>query len=348
MNIALLASYAAPYPGNFVSSVRLLNEKVKAKGGKIVFVFPQEVKERGWISQFKDEKVYFLPYAPYSFLTIKALRKIFKDEKIDVIYSHFSGWDISSRIAAPFIRNVWHCRMNVRTETVLKKLKYFIKYRIIGANRTFSIGVSPAVGKKLTAVAGRKKACTICDGIDFSRLHIRENYAEEKKRVLILGWQPQVKGFDTACDAFESGVNGLTLSVSCQQATKDYIAARFKETLPSWLETIEPTDNVASLYDNTDIFLSASITEGFSAAIAEALYSGLPCVISDIEGTDWAWEMKNVFVFKTGDANSLAAALKKCRETAMTFENAEYNRRILLEKYSLDSWAEKVMNVLGI
>ena len=58
--------------------------------------------------------------------------------------------------------------------------------------------------------------------------------------------------------------------------------------------------------------------------------------------------MKNVFVFKTGDANSLAAALQKCRETAMTFENAEYNRKILLEKYSLDSWAEKVMNVLGI
>lgn len=347
MNIALLASYAAPYSGNFIPSVLLLNKKVKEKGGKIVFVFPEEAKAQEWTSLFKGEKVYYLSYAPYSFSTIKVLKKIFKYEQPDVIYSHFCGWDISSRIAAPFTRSVWHCRMNIRTDSISRKLKYLIKYRIIGACRTFSIGVSPAVGKKLIAVAGKKKACTICNGVDFSRLHIKESYPNEKKRVLILGWQPQVKGFDTACDAFERDTNGLLLRVSCQPATKAYISERFSEN-PQWLDTVEPTDNVASLYDNADIFLSASITEGFAIAVAEALYSGLPCVISDIEGTNWALEMRNVFVFKTGDAESLAAALKKCKETPMTKEAAEYNRKLLLEKYSLDSWTEKVMNVLGV
>ena len=346
MNIALLASYAAPYPGNFIPSILLLEKKVKQNGGEIVFVFPNEVKEREWIKRFEGKKVFFLPYAPYSFKTIKTLKKIFRDEKIDLIYSHFCGWDISSRLAAPFIRNIWHCRMNVRNDTFSRKIKYFIKYRIIGLFKTYSIGVSPAVGEKLSKVAGKKKSCTISNGVDFSRLHIRTDYPAEKKKVLILGWEPTVKGFDTACDAFEKGEHGLELTVSCQDATKEFIKNRFGEKTPQWLSTVEPTSDVASLYDNTDIFVSASITEGFSIALAEALYSGLPCVISDIEGTSWAREMKNVFVFKTGDPQSLNETLQKCKEAEITFEDAEYNRKILLEKYSLDSWSEKVMNVL--
>ena len=346
MKIALLASYAAPYPGNFIPSILLLEKKVKQNGGEIVFVFPNEAKEREWLKCFEGEKVFFLPYAPYSFKTIKTLKKIFRDEKIDLIYSHFCGWDISSRLAAPLTRNVWHCHMNIRNDGFSKKLKYFIKYRIIGLFKTYSIGVSPAVGEKLSKVAGRKRSCVVCNGMDFSRLNKKTAYPQEKKKVLIFGWAPVIKGFDTACDAFERGDNGLELTVSCQSATKDFIKNRFGGKAPQWLSTVEPTSEVASLYDDADIFLSASISEGFSFALAEALYSGLPCVISDIEGTSWAREMKNVFVFKTGDPQSLNEALQNCKEAEITFEDAEYNRKILLEKYSLDSWSEKVMNVL--
>ena len=346
MNIALLASYAAPYPGNFIPSVIFLNRKIKERGDKIVFVFPEETKDREWMKLFENEKVYFLPYAPYSPSTIKALRRLFKDEKIDVIYSHFCGWDISSRIAAPFTRNVWHCRMNVRTDTAAKKIKYFIKYRIVGSFKTFSMANTPAVGKKLLKIAGKKRSNTVCNGIDFSRLNIKKEYREEKKNVLLFGWQPFVKGLDTVCDAFENGIENASLTVSCQNATKEYLQKRYPQKLPQWLIPEEPTNNVSALYDNADIFLSASITEGFATALAEALYSGLPCVISNIEGTDWAWEMKNVFVFETGNPESLKAAIEKCKAEPMSFENAEYNRKIMLQKYSLETWSKKVMSAL--
>lgn len=348
MNVALLASYAAPYPGNFIPSVLFLNKKMKERGDRIVFVFPEESKDREWIKLFEGEKVFFLPYAPYSFSTIKSLRKLFKNEKIDVIYSHFCGWDISSRIAAPFKKNVWHCHMNIRTDTALKRIKYFFKYRVIGSRRTFSIAASPAVGKKLLKIAGEKHSRTVCNGIDFSRLNIKKEYRKEKKNVLLFGWQPVVKGLDTACDAFEKGIENLTLTVSCQQATKEYLQKRFSKELPLWLVTEEPTENVSALYDNADIFLSASITEGFSFALAEAIYSGLTCVISDIEGTNWAWEMKNVFVFETGNSESLKAAIEKCKAAPMDFENAEYNRKIMLQKYSLEAWAKGITEVLDL
>lgn len=346
MNVALLASYAAPYPGNFIPSILFLNEKMKERGDGIVFVFPEETKDRDWMKLFEGEKVYYLPYAPYSPSTIKKLKSIFKTEKIDVIYSHFCGWDISSRLAAPFKRSVWHCRMNVRTDTAAKKVKYFVKYRIIGGFKTFSMANTPAVGKKLLKIAGKKRSNTVCNGIDFSRLNVKNEYPKEKKNVLLFGWQPFVKGLDTACDAFEKGIENAFLSVSCQQATKQYLQKRYPEKKPCWLEEKEPTNNVSSLYDNADIFLSASITEGFATALAEALYSGLPCVISDIEGTNWAWKMKNVFVFKTGDAESLKAEIEKCKAEPMTRESAEYNRKIMLEKYSLETWAKRVMNAL--
>ncbi len=348
MNVALLASFAAPYSGNFISSVLFLGEKIKEKGGKITFVFPNEAKDRTWINLFKDEKVYFLPYAPYNFSTVRKLRKIFAEEKINLVYSHFGGWDIASRFAAPFVKNVWHCHMNIRTNAFIKKFKYFLKYRLIAGKGTASIAVSGAVEKKLLAVAERKTVFTIPNGIDFSRLNIKKTYKKVPEKALIFAWQPVVKGFDTACDAFETGENGLNLVVSCQKGTEKYISKRFSNVLPQWLEMREPTDNVASLYDDADIFLSASTTEGFSFALAEAIYSGLPCVISDIEGTSWALEMKNVFVFEAKNPKSLNEALEKCKGEPMTFENAEYNRKTMLQKYSLESWAKSVLNVLNI
>ncbi len=346
MNCAVLGSYAAPYPGNFIPSILALSKEMKKRNDSVVFVFPEEAKERAWISLFENEKVFFLPYAPYSLSTFKALGKIFQNEKIDLIYSHFSGWDVAARVAAPFMPCVWHCHMNVRTETFSKRFKYFLKYDIIGAFKTYSIAVSPPVGDVIEKIAGKGKSTVICNGIDFSRLQKKEDFGREKKNVLLLGWQPVVKGVDTACEAFESGLGEKTLTVSCQEATRDFFEKRYPSGLPSWLRTVEPTSDVSSLYQNADVFLSASVTEGFSCALAEAIYSGLPCVISDIEGTSWAKEFKNVFVFKTGDPESLKSALQNCFDAPMTFENAEYNRKILRKKYSLESWCSKVLEVL--
>lgn len=346
MNCAVLVSYAAPYPGNFIFSISALSKNMKKRGDRLIFVFPEEAREREWISLFENEKVFFLPYAPYALSTVKALRKLFRAEKIDLVYSHFSGWDIVGRVAAPFLQCVWHCHMNVRTETLSKRIKYFLKYDIIGAFKTYSIAVSQPVGDVIEKIAGKGKSTVICNGIDFSRLRKKEAFDREKKNVLIFGWQPVVKGVDTACDAFQSGLFEKTLTVSCQEATRDFFEKRYPEGLPSWLKTVEPTNDVSSLYQNADVFLSASVTEGFSYALAEALYSGLPCVISDIEGTSWAKEFKNVFVFKAGDCESLKSALERCFAVQIAFEDAEYNRKILEEKYSLESWCSRVMTVL--
>lgn len=67
-------------------------------------------------------------------------------------------------------------------------------------------------------------------------------------------------------------------------------------------------DSISKFYNQIDIFVSSSFTEGFSNVIAEAMLSGLPCVVTD------AGDSKNLvadagIVVERRDHNKLAMAI---------------------------------------
>ena len=346
MNCLLLASYAAPYAGNFIPSVLLLSKSMRARGHRLIFVFPKEAQEKPWAELMRDEKVYYIDYRPYSPSTVSVLKKIIKDESIDINYSHFGGWDIPVKLAAPFKPCVWHCRMNLRLTTTAKKAKYFVKYKVIGFGKTYSIAVSKPVGRLICSFISEKRCDTVENGINFSRLTTLFREPKREKKLLMMGWAPYVKGVDTVCAAFEKNSENKKLLLSCQSATNDFLTERYGGTLPSWLETLEPTDDISRVFEKSDIFISASTTEAFSCSLAEALYSGLPCLVSDIDGTNWSHRFKNVFVFKTSDPDSLLEETEKCMKQAVTKEDVGYNVELLKNEYSVEQWAEKIVGIL--
>ena len=347
---AVVASYYGPYYSNFVASLYAFNEMMIGNNNYVVYVFPKEVEQFEWVEKLQEtNKIYYLDYNPYSFNNFKALRKIFKTEKINLIYSQMCGWDFTAHFAAPFTPIIWHMRMGVDNVNLKKKIKNWIKFNIFGFGKTYHIAVSEPVTKAINAFKPKNQCVTIRNALDFSRLKAPSTKNVDNKNILIFGWQPHTKGLDVALDACEKIIadgKKIRLLVSSQEATYEYINQRYVE-IPDWLELLEPTSDVSSLYDRADIMISASRSEGFSFALAEAIYSGLITVVSDIPGTSWSSEFSARYEFKSEDSDSLKDALLFALNHNITEDEQNGNRQILKDKYSMDVWVDAVYKELN-
>lgn len=353
MKCIFISTYYGSYPGNFVPSMIAFDKKMKSEGNSIVYIFPKETKVFGWMTDFKNQnnQIYFLDYRPYSLNNFFAFRKIFKKEKIDLIYSHFCGWDFTARFAAPFKPIIWHMHMNVNVHNKIKRIKNWVKFRVLGFAKTYHIAVSQPVTDAINSLNPHNKCVTIPNCLDLSRLSpcSTKNFDQRNNNILIFGWEPTVKGLDITLDACEKLANEgkkFNLLVSSQEKTHKYIAERYKN-IPEWLQPLEPTGNVAELYNKADIMLSASRTEGFSYALGEAIYSGLVTVVSDISPNSWSREFKARFEFKSEDVDSLLIALKQALKYTPSTNDISYNKKLFEQKYSLKTWTDSIHNFLS-
>ncbi len=348
---AVIASFYGPYYSNFVAAMIAFDVKMKQEGHSVLYILPKETESFEWMEVFKkqNDNIYFLEYKPYSLNNFFALKKIFKKEKVNLIYSHMCGWDLTSHFVAPFTPIVWHMRMNVNVVNKVKRFKNFIKFKFLGFGKTYHIAVSEPVTQAINSFKPKNQCVTIRNALDFSRLKTPSTKNTDNKNILIFGWQPHTKGLDVALDACEKLVakdKKFNLLISAQEQTYEYMNERYPE-LPDWVELLEPTSDVASLYDRADIMISASRSEGFSFALAEAIYSGLITVVSDIPGTSWSSEFNARYEFKSGNADSLRDALESALNHTITADEQDKNRQILEQKYSMDVWADAVYKELN-
>lgn len=350
-----VSSYMGPYISNYILSEVALERKFKEQGDYLVHVFPKDVENKEWVRLFRetDAKVYFLKYKPDTLHNIRALRKIFNEEKANIVHCHFGGWDQTARLAAPFIPMVWHQRMFVNLDTRQRRIKYWLKYNILGMFHTRNIAISEAVYEAITSITNKKTYC-IPNCIDFNRVQINweqrlnRNTEGEPYKILLFGYSPLVKGLDVAykaCELLAGKGHNIKLGVVSQAKSDHYIEKNYNP-LPKWFIVLKPSNNVSEYYNQTDIFLSASRSEGFSNSLLEAIYCGCPAVYSDISGTRWASDFAHTFKYEVESPVSLANAIVECLDRPITEGEIESNRQKAVETYSIDTWVEKVYQVL--
>ena len=90
--------------------------------------------------------------------------------------------------------------------------------------------------------------------------------------------------------------------------------AKIRQTLMNGgvLDRVHFGGNVAQAdlprwYHSVDLYISPSHVDGSSVTLMEALASGLPCLVSDIQGNrEWIEDGVNGWLFRDGDADDLA------------------------------------------
>lgn len=354
-NILQVLNYAANYRGNFMDSLKELDQQLHEKGKYCVYFF-MVLESIGmkidWISEMVSENipVYFIPDSKFAWLS--SLREIIKKHQIGIIHTHF--------LTAKQFAVIKACNMGLNVDIVLhfhnhavlsnKLTKRLVRKRIYAGCKM--IGVSASVAAGLRKIYPYNKCYEVENAIDFKRLEntgefdlMSENNELNAKICLIFGFDYERKGVDLALDAISQIVEDgerilLVISLSTnEEIIKKRIESRFGK-IPTWVVCVKARNDVATLYRNADVFLSPSREEGFCYSIVEAAYCGCHVVASKIPAQQ-DLKVPGVYWFETEDVEALRESIYKaiCDDIQQDLQNQ------LKAAYDLSNWAEKVIEV---
>ena len=106
-------------------------------------------------------------------------------------------------------------------------------------------------------------------------------------------------------------------------------------------------EQVAEYYKASDVFISASRSEGFPYSVAEAMGANLPIISSDIPGVAWAKQAKGVLLFESGNAIALSQAIQgvlSWPEQELQ-DRKQSNQQFIVENYTVEKWAKNIIDV---
>lgn len=165
----------------------------------------------------------------------------------------------------------------------------------------------------LTSNGIDKNVSYVTNAVDFNRLMGYEKIdfrkANDEILVLMFGWPYKVKGVDIAVRAIkklrDEGINLILLIP--HKIQNDLISDI--ECIPDFVRFIKPRNDVASLFNNVDIFLSASREEGFCFSLVEAAYCDCMLCSSRIEAP-MALSIPKVVFYDTESIDDLSQKIK--------------------------------------
>lgn len=345
MKILQICAYSAPYPGNFMKSLFALENEAKNNGYTTLYCFPEKNKELDWCIELeKTNKVYYLPLRHARILpkTYFLLRKVF-NENPDIIYahSHFELYDNPLIITAPKnVKVFWHLHDAIGNYLHgIYKLVWKLHYSLF-SKRAYLLSVSEK-HKKVVINLGfnGSRAFYMPNAIDTDRvLEVNPN-RECKFDFLIFGWDYFRKGVDLAIESladpstrFTLGIVGGNIDINKNQETYIY--------------NVKPSSDINEIFSSTSCFLHISRAEGLSYALLEALYSGLPVIVSDIEENLVAKDFPTAIMVKSESLEEIKCAMTQlaAKEFHLNLQDVQKTRRIIEEQYSIHKWAQKVFN----
>ena len=357
-----IANYSAPYKGNFIASLEMLENFLDKNNNRMVYVFPKSCEDTTWAGEFCKNRggVYFVkePHLKYKILLdkelIQELDKVIKREQPDIIHTHFDGYDEYAVKANIKAKVIWH-HHNYRTlmdnffKRMYQKIMLYKQYAIVGKN-VYIIAISDYSVNDIKAYGFNiDKIAVIPNGIQKERIVYKDRCINNTTKIFLnYGGRAYTKGLDILIKAVRLLKNknlSFKILITDGVDTKDVIKKYFGEDVPKEIEIVNQTDNINELLGRCDYFISASRFETFSYAIAEAMLSGTPVISSNIKGTRWSYGQPSVISFETENAIDLANKMEKIinGKIKVTEESLNISRKYILDHYTTDVWSRQVI-----
>lgn len=376
INICFALAFNCPYAGNTISSLEILSKKLKSNNCNIYWVFPMQ-KEHDWIKKIKiSDHVIFIKDS-YKQAT-NEFEKIFIENNISLVHSHFEAYDESIAKACKRIKReikqVWHVHDYLGyTGNFLNKIRchfsYFRHYYIYG-KQAYLLPVSEEMAafcnhyrkgifflpvkknKRRQKNNEYKKSTTIINGIDLSRIHqeIEINIPRNPFIFLTFGGQAKRKRIDLLVKAgirlINKGYN-IKIRITKGRDTLQWLTETCKKTDFPWLEIIEQTENIGSLFKECSCYVSTATQETMSMAIAEATIIGKPVIQSNIEGTWWNAQNPSTYLFQDKNIDDLSKQMEILINTAnpLIIKNCKITQENNLKLLNLDLWCNKIISI---
>ena len=356
MTVLQVCAYGADYPGNFIASLEALEAALKDKGIHTIYAFVEKASAKPWCKEIqKRTKVYFLPEAKARILpkTYRIFHRIYRENAVDIVHSHFELYDIPATVAAPKGTKIfWHLHDPINPGTGLRGILWKLQYGVVG-KRANLISVADFYRDAVIKMGfPAAQAVTVLNCINLNRLRDCRNSTEKPYDFLTFGWDFYRKGDDLilqACDRLERDGYQFRLLLNGNEQTWPKLEQYLNGRKPAYLECGNPVSDINQLFDHSKVFIQASRRETFSYAVCEAAYAGLPVISSDIAGLEWAHELPSVTFFPSEDVETLYEAMKTFLDGQTISEQAvQKSRKHIEDTLSLEVWAKHVMEHYGV
>lgn len=352
MTVLQVCAFAAPNGGNFIASLTHLENDLKEQGIITIYAFADGAEGKPWCQEIqKRTKVYFLPTAKARILpkTYQIFRRIYQENDISIVHSHFELYDMPATITAPKgIKIFWHLhdalKRNYQNGRTSRKLLTRIQYGFAG-NRPRLLSVSEEHSEFARKLGFPARQITYFpNGINTARIHPTP-LQKINNQFLMFGWDVMRKGVDLVVQAAEkTQAEDLKIVIIGQEECKQYLSEHGSTRKITFLP---PVDNINELYRDTKAFLHVSRAEGLSYALLEVIYAGIPVICSDIPENQFAKIFKNVFFVGNESTTAIAEQINLLSQWdgRMSKEDVDFNQRLIERDYSVQSWSRKLMNL---
>jgi glycosyltransferase involved in cell wall biosynthesis len=373
--ICFVLAFKSPYGGNLISSLECLAQKLQAQGCTVMWIFPEQTK-KDWLIQL--EKTYSVYYIKSSYKESQEdFYKFFQRYHVDLVHTHFEKYDESVAKACIRIKweikQVWHIHDYLDYNgNLLNKIKchfsYYRHYYIYG-KKAYLIPISnemanfcdhyrqgkfyfPAKTFNKKVIHTYKRSSTVINGIMNNRIHKSNNIHIPREPFVFLSYggintNKRIEILAQACKIlYEKGYN-IKLKLTKGIGTTESIIQTLGTINYDWLEIITQTENINSLLEQASCYVSTSIKETMSMAIAEATIFGKPVIQSDIAGTWWNAQNPSTYLFKSKNLEDLVKTMELLINTPneQIIEKCKITQERNSNLLNINLWCDKIISI---
>lgn len=355
-----IMNYAASYRGNFMDSLTNLEEKLKKENRKNIYLFTQDARAEGpmqWITEMKKngQVVEFL--SGNLMQDAKLIRQLVKEHGVILLHTHFITMQqylaVYLAVCGSRLSVIMH--MHNHSKPAQNTLKNWLRQFLY--SRCIMVACSQSVYHSLERDYPKNEKYSIDNGVNFKRLDTYTkldncdfNLADNEKAFLIFGFDFFRKGVDLAVKALaklrkEGYTYSLLISLSTNFEQVEKNIVDILGTMPEWIKIIPARNDVATLYNYADLFLSPSREEGLPYSVIEAGYSSCSVVLSDISAQKYL-KVPYGYWFESENVDAFAEQIVKAeKEHAEKIEHLDEARKEICSHYVLEVWSEKILEL---
>lgn len=362
-----VTDYASSYEGAFIRQLRMLDDEVRSRGGRSsALCLTQAAHDQSWSRVLEDDGWQLQVIPDGSTRSQAGVARAIADAVLqlrpDVVHVHFGTFDLSTRRALLMLRRslgsatpklVWHYRTalesRIEERSRLRRIKDYAKFSRAGSDVDMFVSVTRALADEVSlrgAASDRVRAVVAgCDTERFcrhqqNRVRIREalGLSDDDVFLLHMGWSWHRKGGDLLAEALRM------LEVGSQTRIVAYSIGAPEDALLGSVKVLPMTDRVHEYHQASDIFVSASRSEGFGNGLVEAMACERVAVAAVAEGQIETFRgLDGVRPVPVENADAIASSVRTLIHERSSWANlGRSNRQHVVEHHSMRRWAHEM------